>query len=334
MIVFYFIDDVIRDLESPTREDLHKFRVKVEDDYAGFLGIEIIHHEDGRVELRQTGLIDRIITALNLTGGDVTIRHTPAEKDALGKDEEGPPRQESWSYPSLIGMLLYLSSNTRPDVTFAVNSCARFNHCAKLIHEKGVKRIARYLKGTRDKGLIFDPNKALQLEMYCDADFAGLWNSENRDEATSVKSRSGIIITLGGVPVTWNSKLQNLIATSTMMAEYVALSYGMRELLPIKRQIEEICSLLKIDRDENTRIVKVHEDNEGALKLANSPVTKITPQSKHFAVKLHWFRSMVMDKAMNFELNYVKTERQKADIFTKGLLVTEFRKKRKLIMGW
>ena len=37
---------------------------------------------------------------------------------------------------------------------------------------------------------------------------------------------------------------------------------------------------------------------------------------------------------MNFELNYVKTERQKVDIFTKGLLVTEFRKKRKLIMGW
>ena len=84
-----------------------------------------IHHDDGRIELIQTGLIDRIISALNLSDKDVTIRHTSADKGPLGKDENGPRRIESWSYPSLIGMLLYLSTNSRPDIAYAVHSCAR-----------------------------------------------------------------------------------------------------------------------------------------------------------------------------------------------------------------
>ena len=170
--------------------------------------------------------------------------------------------------------------------------------------------------------------------MYCDSDFAGLWNSESRDDPICVKSRSGIIITLGGVPVTWNSKLQTEIATSTMHAEYVALSYGMRELLPTKRQINELCRALNLRRDESTDIVTVHEDNEGCLKLANSPLARVTPHSKHFAVKLHWFRGEVANKENKIEIVSVRSENQKADIFTKGLLVNDFRKKRQLIMGW
>ena len=132
---------------------------------------------------------------------DVTTRLEPAAKEPLGKDVDASQRKESWSYPSLIGMMLYLSSNSRPDIAYAVHSCCRFNHCARQSHEKGIKRIARYLKGTRTRGLIFDPKKELKLEMYCDADFAGLWNSENKDDPVCVKSRTGIILTLGGIPI-------------------------------------------------------------------------------------------------------------------------------------
>ena len=134
--------------------------------------------------------------------------------------------------------------------------------------------------------------------------------------------------------MTWSSKLQSEIETSTMHSEYIALSYGMRELIPVKRQVDELCQILNIRRDSSTEIVKVHEDNEGCMKLANSPETRITPQSKHFAIKLHWFRSQLNDKTNKMNLVRVSTENQKADIFTKGLLITEFRRKRKLIMGW
>jgi hypothetical protein len=326
------IDDVIESLRNPKQKSFDKFILNVEDDYAGFLGIDIRRNDDGTIELIQIGLIDRVLKALGLDDDDVTTRLEPAAKETLGKDEEGPPRKESWSYPSLIGMMLYLASNSRPDIAFAVHQCARFNHCPRLCHEVAVKRIARYLKGTRDHGFIMKPDSKLELEMFADSDFAGLWNAEDKDDPISVKSRTGSVITLSGVPVTWSSKLQTEIATSTMHAEYIALSTTMRVLIPINNVLNDICNSLGIERDDENKIVRVYEDNEGAQKLANSPLPRVTPNSKHFAVKYHWFREKLDE--FNIQIKRIDTTLQKADLFTKGLLRTEFRKKRELLMGW
>jgi len=184
-------------------------------------------------------------------------------------------------------MLLYLSSNTRPDISFAVSQCARFDHCPRLCHEIAVKQIARYLKGSRTQGPILKPDSNLSLAMYADAHFAGLWTAEDHDDPICIRSRTGCVITLGGVPITWTSKLQTEIATSTMHAEYIALSMSLRELLPISRLLNEICERTNIKRDDDTKICQVFEDNEAAMKLAKSQLPKITPQSKHFAVKYH-----------------------------------------------
>ena len=170
------------------------------------------------------------------------------------------------------------------------------------------------------------------MELYADADFAGLWNVENNADAISVKSRTGFVICLGDVPVTWHSKLQTEIATSTMHAEYIALSTGMRELLPAKNLLKELCCILDLEYNNDTRVTKVYEDNEGALKLANSPLAKVTPQSKHFAVKYQWFREKLEE--YNIEISHISTDMQKADIFTKGLIGQEFKQKRKMVTGW
>jgi hypothetical protein len=168
--------------------------------------------------------------------------------------------------------------------------------------------------------------------LYADADFAGLWGSEDKDDPICVRSRTGSVITLGGVPVTWSSKLQTQIATSTMHAEYIALSTSMRELIPIQNVLSEVCTAMKIDCDERTTIAQVYEDNEGALKLANSPLPRVTPQSKHFAVKYRWFREKLDE--FKVEIVRVQSQLQKADFFTKGLMRTEFKSKRNMLMGW
>ncbi len=193
------IDRVIEDLKNPTDPKHQKMFLEVEADAAGFLGIELKKLDDGTIELLQTGLIDRII---NVTGmNDCAGKSTPAEKMPLGKDLEGEPCQESWSYPSVIGMLMYLSTNSRGEIAYAVHSCARFTHNPKKIHEKAVKRIVRYLKQTRERGMIVQPCENLQLNMYCDADFAGLYQVEDKDDPISVKSRSDMVITLGNIGV-------------------------------------------------------------------------------------------------------------------------------------
>ena len=150
-------------------------------------------------------------------------------------------------------MLLYLSSNSCPDITFAVNQAARFTNCARLLHEKAVKRIGRYLKGTMDKGLILKPNDDLCLDLYADAGFCGLWTVEKADDPISVRSRTGFIVTLAGLPVSWSSKLQTEIA---MMAEYIALSTRMRELLPSIDTFNDICDSKSLELLECLKIMR------------------------------------------------------------------------------
>jgi hypothetical protein len=117
-----------------------------------------------------------------------------------------------------------------------------------------------------------------------------------------------------------------------MHAKYIALSSGMRELIPISNTLDHICSVFKITRDNQTKIIRVWEDNEGAQKLATALIQKVTPHSKHFGIKYHWFREKLAE--YHISICRVHTDFQKADIFTKGLTRSEFQIKRKLLMGW
>ena len=117
-----------------------------------------------------------------------------------------------------------------------------------------------------------------------------------------------------------------------MHAEYIALSTGMRELVPIKHSFEYICKNLGIKQSTNDKVIKVWEDNEGALKFATSLIEKVTPHTKHFGIKYHWFRSQL--DSLKIVIKYVNTELQKVDILTKCLPYKEFASKRGLIMNW
>ena len=263
---------------------------------------------------------------------DANQKHTPAEASPLGTNSEGESMEREWIYPSIIGMLLYLSSNSRPDIQFAVHQCARFSHNPKESHSNAVKRIIRYLIGTKDKGLTFTPDTEMKLNCYVDADFAGLWRYENDQDPVCVRSRTGYVLTLGDCPVTWSSKLQTEIALSTLEAEYIAISTSMRELIPLRRLLLEIAQTLGLKELKPALICShVFEDNNGAIGLAESP--KLTPRTKHIAIKYHWFKDHIgEDKGIL--LQKIESENQKADIFTKGLTLDTFRKIRKLLMGW
>jgi len=92
-----------------------------EGDIFAFLGINFAQ-TGPQIELSQTGLIEKIIKFTGMTSA--TSKSTPAAEQPLGSDKDGPPFDEEWSYPAAVGMLLYVSSNTRPDIQFAVH-CAR-----------------------------------------------------------------------------------------------------------------------------------------------------------------------------------------------------------------
>ena len=328
------IDAIIRDLQEPEDESKEKFLLNEEDDVAGFLGIlfQKETNEKGeiyKIKLTQTGLIKRILAVTGMN--DCARISTPAEIKTLGKDEEGDPPMERWSYASVVGMLMYLASNSRPDIAFAVHQCARFCHCTRRSHERAVKRIVRYLQGTKEEGLVIKPTQNLRIDLYADADFAGLWNSEDPCDPICTRSRTGFIITIGGIPLVWKSKLQTETALSTMESEYIALSMSMRDLVSIKELMYEVGTMLGVETSKLT-LSRVFEDNDACRKLAFSTMPKMTPRSKHIAVKYHWFREKLDE--LNIEILRVDTKEQLADIFTKGLVQKEFESKRLLVCGW
>jgi hypothetical protein len=134
-------------------------------------------------------------------------------------------------------------------------------------------------------------------------------------------------------PVFWQSKLQTDIATSTMKAEYKALSMAMRDLLPLKNLLKEIMGKIGI---EGSAIAKFRtmlwEDNLGALRLARLEPGRMTPRSKHYGVKYHWFRTKL--KPNDVEMSPVASAEQHADFMTKYLTTQAFMDNRKLTMGW
>ena len=105
-------------------------------------------------------------------------------------------------------MMLYLASNTSPDISFAVHQCAWFTHNNKVSHETNVKRICRYIQGTKDNGLVFNPSKKLVVDCYADTDFAGLWGHEDPQYPICARSRTGFVVTFDNSPLLWVSKLQ------------------------------------------------------------------------------------------------------------------------------
>jgi Reverse transcriptase (RNA-dependent DNA polymerase) len=331
-----YVDDVIIASCSEAAIDRLIESLKVdsqltdEGELSSFLGIQVTKDVPNKSYiLTQTGLTDRIIATLGLA--DANPNWVPAPPDAVGSDPDGPPMKETWEYRSVIGMLLYLSTNTRPDIAFAVHQCARHSHAPKQSHAQAVKMIGRYLLRTREEGLILKPTGDLAVDCYVDADFAGLWKREDDQDPVCVKSRSGYLITLGGCPLTWTSKMQSEIALSTMEAEYIALSLAMRDLLPLRELVKEMATAIGVSNVFEIRTYsKVFEDNNGALALASSP--KMTPRSKHIAVKYHFFRSHVQKG--DIKIYKIDTKEQKADIFTKGLVRPVYETIRKLVMGW
>ena len=169
--------------------------------------------------------------------------------------------------------------------------------------------------------------------LYVDAAFASGWGTEQGTNPDSVKSQTGYIIEVMSCPVIWCSKLQPCIATSTMESEYTALSMSLRAAIPLLEVTNAINIGLSFVKDRIlTFKATVHEDNMGALRLAQLKPGRNTPCSKFYALKLHWFCSWLKPKAI--EIVHCPTKDQKADFLTKPLGPTLFKACRLLSMGW
>ena len=284
------IDQVIKDIKAANLD------ITEEGTLEDFLGVNIDQKEDGSIHLTQPHLIDQILKDLKLEGKDVKTKSTPTPATKLiSHHTDSEAFDNSFHYRLVIGKLNFLETSTRPDISYTTHQCARFTSNPKREHGRALQWLGRYLKGTRDKGLIIRADPSKNLQMFVDANFAGNWDLKESDERDTARSRHGYVIKYRGCPVTWKSQLQTEICLLSTESEYTGLSYALREAIPIMQTLKEMKHMgLPIDRTSSKVYCTVFEDNSGAVEMANHH--KYCPCTKHLNVKMHHFRDYVAGK--------------------------------------
>ncbi|XP_040369489.1 secreted RxLR effector protein 161-like [Rosa chinensis] len=175
---------------------------------------------------------------------------------------------KSKPYSRLVGSLMYAQVYTRPDLAFAVSVLARFQSNPGHDHWIAGKKILRYLQKTKSYSLVYRIVSELEVEGFLDADFAGEYSD-------SRKSTSGYVFMLTGGAIAWKSVKQTQIATSTVMAEYIAIYEAMCQGLWLKNFLQQT----KLVSSIISKPLKVHCDNLAAVYFTKN--NKRSTNSKH-----------------------------------------------------
>ena len=262
-----------------------------------YLGIDIKRDKEGRFAISQSSYIDSIIEEAGLT----EAKTSKFPLDTGYTKQLGTPLEKNDEYRKLIGMLLYLTTNTRPDIAASVSILSR-----KIEHPRGndmmeVKRVIKYLKGTRNlKLMLNDIGGTEVLEVYSDANWA-----EDTDDR---KSNTGYFVGFNGGTISWCCRKQDLVAMSSAGSEYIALAETCKEVL----WLQEILKGFDVRTEKTTTILT---DSQSCIALLKNQ--RFSHRTKHFDTRFHFLKDHVTKE--NIRLEYVPTNENTADLMTKPL---------------
>ncbi|XP_030551856.1 secreted RxLR effector protein 161-like [Rhodamnia argentea] len=174
-----------------------------------FLGIEVDHNK--RTFISQKKYAKNLLKKFKMDYYKLVTTSLVTNEKLL--KEDGAKTADLSLYRSRVGRLLYLIA-TQPDIMYATSLLSRFMQSPNQIHFGATKRILRYLRGTTNYGIWYQPSAMAKLIGYTDSDWAG--------SADDRRSTTNYAFTLGFEIFSWASKNQESVAQSTMEVEYVA----------------------------------------------------------------------------------------------------------------
>lgn len=294
----------------------NNFDVKVMGEPQKFLGIEILRNKKNQtLKIGLPQYIKAVVEKYSI--GKKKIAPTPMvpEEGEQLVEESEVRGYEKVKFRRVVGCLSFIANSTRPDITYAVNRLSRNQEQPSLHDWKLLKRVIDYLRGSVELGVTYkgEPvKKGKEIECFVDASFAS--------DKTDRKSTSGYLVKVYGDVISWKSKKQAGVSTSSAEAEYIALASGCKEAIVWSGVL---------GRATGEEIVPIiYEDNKSAEYLAKS---KNTGKLKHVDISYHFIKDLIEKRRVI--LTHIGSEDQTADFLTKPLRKEPFEKCRQECLG-
>ena len=289
-------DSVAATIKTAIRQ---KYNVTDQGEIAFYLGMEVQRDWDrGLIALSQRKFTAEVLERFGNQLANGRVIGTPvdpciklvAEGELLSDTSAG-------TYRELVGSLMYLAVCTRPDIAQSVGALARYMSNPTEQHMTAARSVLRYVSGTKDMGVVYGQGSG--IIGYCDSNHGGDLDTRRSTTAYAFLAEGGII--------SWSSRLQPTVATSTTEAEYIAAAAATKEALWLRKLLPELGYELET--------VQIYGDNQAALKIIANPI--VSERSKHIDIIHHFVRERV--EMRQVKLDYVDTSENVADILTKAL---------------
>ncbi|CAI5479185.1 unnamed protein product [Closterium sp. Yama58-4] len=328
VLFLVYVDDILlfsssmKEIQKVQQQLMKNFKCKNLGEVKYYLGMHVERDPDHRwLKLHQEKFIKELGEKYGIENERKVATPLPAEfKLVKAAEDEGVEAEEQQQFQSLVGSLLYAAVHTRPDISFSVGQLARVVQNPSEEQVDAAERVVKYLNSHPSIGVQYSASAQVKqkgvevlkekgerlgegkLFLTCFTD--ATWASEKEDSS----SVGGYICVVGGGPVSWRSKKQTETALSSVESEYMAMFHGVKEVIWLRRLLEEIGQEQKV-------ATPLFCDSKGALGMARNAV--LHGLNKHMHIKWHWLRKEV--KRGTVHPIYIKTHQQPADFLTKRL---------------
>ncbi|CAI5482672.1 unnamed protein product [Closterium sp. Yama58-4] len=274
-----------------------------------YLGLQISRDRAARtITLTQSHMVQQVLQRFGLQHSSPTPTPLAVDHRLTGPflDE---PFEPSGPYAELVGCLMYLMTRPRPDLAFPLSILSRFVATGRHrpVHWTAAKRVAKYLATTSDTRLVLGGTQPVVLTGHCDSSYA--------DDVETQRSTQGYCFSLGSGAVSWRSTRSSSVATSTAEAEIYAGALAAQELRWLTFLLTDLGERL-------SSAPTLFADNKAMILLCREP--RLESRVKHIDVRYFLLREL--QRRGQARLDFVASEANTADIFTKALQPCDHRR--------
>ena len=261
-IVTVWVDDLL--LFADSAEHMEEIKTHIRSKWetkdmgepTKIVGIEITQ-SPGKICISQKQSIQKILERQGLA--DTSPVQMPLDLNVkIISNPDGNEGNRSNVFAQLLGELQYITNSTCPDITYVVNRLASYTANPSMQHQTALKRILRYLSGTRSHGItyVYSPDKPITFKGFSDAAYA------DREDK---KSTAGYVYLANQGAITWKSGKQPVTVQSTTEAEYIAMWDAAKEASWLRNLYRD----LGYTQQEPTQIMC---DNTSAVAIVKNPL--------------------------------------------------------------